>query len=65
MSQPHESKKGEAKEKPCHCPYCDTSLSKPFPFCQVCGKELQFCSKCGEILSRQTFVCSHCGAKVK
>lgn len=65
MSQPYGSKKAEAKEKPCHCPYCDASLSKPFPFCQACGKKSQFCSECGEVLPAQALVCLHCGAKLK
>jgi rRNA maturation endonuclease Nob1 len=65
MSQPHGSKKGETKEKACHCPYCDASFPKPFPFCQACGKELQFCSACGEAVPGQASVCPHCGVKLK
>ncbi|MFQ5834634.1 MAG: zinc ribbon domain-containing protein [bacterium] len=65
MRPPYGSKKAEAEEKPCICPYCDASLSKPFPFCQACGKEVRFCSQCGKVLPGQTFVCPHCGAKLK
>jgi len=65
MRPPYGSKNAEAEKKPCLCPYCDASLSKPFPFCQACGKELQSCSQCGEVLPGQASVCPHCGAKLK
>ncbi|MFQ6065874.1 MAG: zinc ribbon domain-containing protein [bacterium] len=65
MRAPYGSKRAKAKKKFCLCPYCDTSLSKPFPFCQTCGKELQFCSHCGEALPGQALACPHCGAKLK
>ncbi len=27
-------------EDPCACPYCDTELEAPAPYCRVCGSEL-------------------------
>lgn len=57
---------GEAvtEERKCICPYCDNSLIMPYPFCQVCGKELRFCPQCGQPLARDAVICGQCGTEL-
>gem|GEM_PF-800694 len=58
------AKGSEKKERLCACPYCDANLSKPFPFCKVCGKEIRFCKSCGQVLAAEARVCPGCGTQV-
>jgi len=59
-----QAKRSERKERLCRCPYCDASLSKPFPFCKTCGKEMRFCKGCGQALPAEARVCPGCGQTV-
>jgi len=52
-------------EEPCHCPYCDASLSTPAVFCSGCGAKLSFCSACGCPIPRVAEICPECGEKLR
>lgn len=44
----------------CACPFCDSSLEMPFPFCQACGSQIVYCDVCGEPLPQGAGDCPHC-----
>ena len=46
--------------KRCSCPFCDAPVEKVYPFCEDCGKELDYCSKCGRPLPPGRKVCPEC-----
>jgi predicted amidophosphoribosyltransferase len=51
--------KSEAR-KHCSCPFCDAPVKKVYPFCEDCGKELDYCEKCGKPLPPGRHLCPDC-----
>ena len=50
-------KRGEA---PCTCPFCDAPMEKVYPFCKICGKNLNRCSGCGKVIPEGDDTCEDC-----
>ena len=45
---------------PCSCPYCSHEEELPFPFCEVCGKRVEFCDRCGKPIPAEAKACPDC-----
>ena len=63
MDRPKESVTQEARKGTCCCPFCDSALEMPYPFCQACGSELRYCPECGQLLPKDAESCPHCAEK--
>ncbi len=52
-----------AHEGECHCPFCDNALVMPYPFCEACGAQIEYCSECHQAIPQDAEVCPNCGAE--
>ena len=60
MGRPNVAENEKTDAGDCHCPFCDSSLEMPFPFCQACGAALRYCPVCGQPLAEDVEDCPHC-----
>lgn len=42
------------------CPYCNEEIEEGSNYCDQCGKQLSYCSRCGQVGTGKC--CTHCGA---
>ncbi len=47
----------------CACPFCESVLEMPAPWCNVCEVEIRFCEACEELLPQEATVCPNCGSE--
>ncbi len=59
------SEEQKATTEPCRCPYCQGETTQLFPFCSLCGVQLNRCLECGCVLEIDAKTCPRCGAQVK
>jgi hypothetical protein len=52
-------------EATCVCPFCDSVLEMPAPWCQVCEVEITYCGSCEQPLPQDATVCPNCGAECR
>lgn len=44
----------------CACPFCDAPVKVVYPFCKECGRELNYCTKCGKPIPPTRQICDEC-----
>lgn len=47
----------------CICPFCESMLEMPAPWCSVCEVEIRLCVACEEPLPQDAILCPNCGAE--
>ncbi len=60
MDRPREETKAKEGQDSCRCPFCDNAMEMPYPFCQACGSEIEYCEACGQPLPAGAEFCPYC-----
>lgn len=60
-----ESHAGHRHPVGCRCPYCDRSLLGDEHYCEPCGKEFQYCPRCGQAMALEADTCLACGLALR
>lgn len=63
MDLQREKPQPQGAQQGCHCPFCDSAMEMPYPFCQVCGSKVEYCAVCGEPLPAGAEFCPHCAGE--